>query len=471
MNDNSRTDRRYCIIGAGYAGNGAAKALADAGIPYDQLERNDYIGGNWADGVYDSTHIISSRDTTEYGDYPMPRDYPAFPSREQVLAYLNDYVDHFDLRERIEFGQGVIDIRPLDSNGLGGWRVELASGEVRHYAGVIVANGHHWDRRYPDYPGTFSGKQIHSKDYRRTSDLDGDRILVVGGGNSACDIAVEAAQGLGHAEISLRRGYWFLPKSFLGVPLAEMDRPWLPLWAQRGLAKIAARATFGDYGRYGLPEPDHRPFDCHPTVNSQLLYALRHGRVRPRPDIDRLDAHTVHFVDGTHAEYDTIVWATGFHASFPFLDRRLFEWRNGYPVRVGSLMAPGLANLYVFGLLQPRGGAGPLITAGAEALARIIQAQEHLDHPIGDDISRLRPPSARMLVGVSETMRQIKAGQALLPALLWVAKLQGRSLDEPPALPPASGTPSETQAHPGAGPSDGGAVRPALEASGPRAAA
>ena len=96
------------MIGAGYAGNGVAKALTDAGIAYDQLERTDHVGGNWADGVYDSTHIISSRDTTQYGDFPMPRDYPDFPSREQVIAYLNDYVDCFGLRapDRVRPGGG-----------------------------------------------------------------------------------------------------------------------------------------------------------------------------------------------------------------------------------------------------------------------------------------------------------------------------------------------------------------------------
>jgi Flavin-binding monooxygenase-like len=429
--------RRHCVIGAGYAGNGVAKALTDAGIAYDQLERTDHVGGNWADGVYDSTHIISSRDTTQYGDFPMPRDYPDFPSREQMIAYLNHYVDHFGLRRQIEFGQEVLDARPLDSNGLGGWRVELASGEARHYAGVIVANGHHWDKRYPDYPGTFAGREIHSKDYKRIADLEGARVLVVGGGNSACDIAVEAAQALGHAEISMRRGYWFLPKSFLGIPVAELDRPWIPVWAQRQLGTLAARTTFGDYRRYGLQHPDHRLFDRHPTVNSQLLYAVRHGRVRPRPDIARLDGGTVRFTDGSSADFDTIVWATGFHASFPFLDRDLFEWRGGYPVRVGSLLAPGIANLYVFGLLQPRGGAGPLITAAAGLLARMIRTQERLDHPVADDLGRLRPPSARMLVGVSETMRQIRAARLVLPTIERMARLRGRTVDAPPIVPPA----------------------------------
>jgi cation diffusion facilitator CzcD-associated flavoprotein CzcO len=441
--------RRHLIVGAGYAGNGVAKAFKDAGIPYDHLERNDYVGGNWADGVYDSTHIISSRDSTQYGDYPMPRDYPDFPSREQIVAYLNDYVDEFGLRERIEFATEVVRCEPLDmpgngsrphAPGLAGWRVvvRLPDGaeEVRHYAGVVVANGHHWDKRLPDYPGEFTGATLHSKDYKRVADLAGDRVLVVGGGNSACDVAVEAAGAFGHAELSVRRGYWFLPKSFLGIPLAEWDKPFLPLWLQRRVIKMVARLTFGRYERYGLPEPDHRPFDKHPTVNSQLLYALRHGRVRARPDIARLDGRTVHFADGASAEYDTIVWATGFRVSFPFLDRDLFRWKGDVPVRVGSMLAPGVANLYVFGLLQPRGGAGPLITAGAQLLAEMTRVQERLDHPLADDLARFDSPSTNMLVGVSETMRRIAAARRFgLPAIRRLNQLRGRTLAEPPPLP------------------------------------
>ena len=177
--------------------------------------------------------------------------------------------------------------------------MELGSGEVRHYAGVVVANGHHWAKRYPDYPGEFTGKQLHSKHYRRPSDLEGERVLVVGAGNSACDIAVEAAQARGPCDISMRRGNWFLPKTILGIPTAEWDRPWLPVWVQRRFFKLMLRLRFGSWARYGLPDPDHRPFDKHPIVNDQLLYYLRHGVVRARPGIERLDGRTVHFVDGT----------------------------------------------------------------------------------------------------------------------------------------------------------------------------
>jgi Flavin-binding monooxygenase-like len=432
------TERRHCIIGAGYAGNGVAKAFTDAGIPYDHLEKTDHVGGNWAHGVYDSTHIISSRDSTQYADYPMPRDYPDFPSREQVLHYLNAYVDHFDLRKRIEFGSEVIRLTPLDERGLSGWRVELGSGEVRHYAGVVVANGHHWAKRYPDYPGEFTGRQLHSKDYRRPSDLDGERVLVVGAGNSACDVAVETAHTRGTCDISMRRGNWFFPKTMLGVPTAEWDKPWLPVWVQRRIVTLMLRIRFGSWSRYGLPNPDYRPFDKHPIVNEQMLYFLRHGVVRARPGVERLEERTVHFVDGTASSYDTIVWGTGFEISFPFLDHDLFRWEDGVPVRVASMLAPGVANLYVFGLLQPRGGAGPLISRGAEALAKMIRTQERLDHPLADDLARLRRPRSRMLVGVAETMREIKGAGAALKLISLRARLTGTALAEPPAVPPVT---------------------------------
>jgi cation diffusion facilitator CzcD-associated flavoprotein CzcO len=422
------SERRYCIIGAGYAGNGVAKALKDAGIPYDQLEATDHVGGNWAHGVYDSTHIISSRDSTQYEDFPMPSDYPDFPSRDQVLAYLNGYVDRFGLRERTEFEREVVRCDPLDSNGVGGWRIELASGEVRSYAGVVVANGHHWKQHRPGYPGHFTRTQLHSKDYRRPSDLEGDRVLVVGAGNSACDIAVETAHMRGPCDISMRRGNWFFPKTMLGIPTAEWDKPWLPLRLQRGIVRLMIRIRFGSWSRYGLPKPDYRPFDKHPIVNEQLLYFLRHGVVKARPGIERLEGDTVHFVDGTHSDYDTIVWGTGFEIEFPFLDRDLFPWHDGVPVRVANLLAPGIANLYLFGLLQPRGGAGPLISRGARALARMIRVQERLDHPLADDLARFRKPSSRMLVGVSETMRDIRAGSVLLRILAFRAR--GAALEE-----------------------------------------
>ena len=404
---------RVCVIGAGFAGLGAAKALRDAGIAYDQLEATDHIGGNWAHGVYDSTHIISSRDTTGYSDFPMPAEYPDFPSKAQMLAYLEAFAEEFGLREGIELETRVERVEPLGPKGLDGWRVTLEDGEERDYEAVVVANGHHWAKRYPHYAGQFAGKSFHSKDYKRPSDFEGRRVLVVGAGNSACDIAVEAAREGLETWVSIRRGTHFLPKTIFGVPTSDFDRPWLPVFVQKRLMQVLLRVAVGSNERYGVPKPEHDLFDRHPTVNSQLLYELKHGRITPVPGIERLDGRTVHLVDGSSLEIDTIVWGTGFEVSFPFLDDALFEWEGRYP-KLAGMMPPGYANLYVFGLGQPRGGAGPLVTAAARLLAKMVLAQRDMDRPLADALAKLRKPEARELFGVSEMMRQIKAGERVV---------------------------------------------------------
>jgi cation diffusion facilitator CzcD-associated flavoprotein CzcO len=413
----------HLVIGAGYAGLGVARALRATGIDVEVVERNDEVGGNWLNGVYDSTHIISSRDSTGYAEFPMPRAYPDFPSREQMLAYLRSYAEAFSIRELISFGAEVTRVVPVTPDGVGGWDVTVrrsdGSEHTRRYTGVAVCNGHHWDHSIPTRPGTFSGHQLHSKDYRNPDDIRGSRVLVVGAGNSGCDIAVEASRHFGHALISMRRGYHFLPKTVLGMPAAELDRPWLPTWAQRAFMLSMVRVIHGSNGRYGIPAPDHRLFDRHPVVNSEMLHALRHGRIEYRPDIARFDGETVSFVDGRREEVDTIVWATGFAVSFPFLDRALFEWEDGIPRRVFGMMAPGMAGLYVFGVLQPRGGAGPLISRGSDLLARLVRIQSRADHPISVDLARIRRADARHLVGVSEMMREIAVANRILDVYSW----------------------------------------------------
>ena len=142
----------------------------------------------------------------------------------------------FDLRQHIQFNTKVVMARPLEAEhpfGAGRWEVELASGEKRIYKGILVCNGHHWDRRWPSYPGQFDGETIHSKDYKRPEQLAGKRVLVIGGGNSACDIASEAARVGECSHLSLRRGYWFLPKTIFGLPLVEWIKGWMPVFAQR----------------------------------------------------------------------------------------------------------------------------------------------------------------------------------------------------------------------------------------------
>ncbi|HLM01935.1 MAG TPA: NAD(P)/FAD-dependent oxidoreductase [Pyrinomonadaceae bacterium] len=408
---------KMLIIGAGPCGLGVAKALKEAGIAYEQVEADREVGGNWYHGVYETAHIISSRKTTEYADFPMPADYPDFPSRKQMSDYYKLYADTFNLRENIRFNAKVVMCRPLENET---WEVETADGEKRIYKGVVVCNGHHWDKRFPSYAGEFTGETIHSKDYKTPEQLVGKRVLVIGGGNSACDIASEAARVAKEAHLSLRRGYWFLPKTLFGKPSAESPAIYLPVFLQRIILKMMLRVVVGRYEDYGLPRPDHKLFEHHPTVSGEILHYLKHGRIEPHKDIERFAGKTVHFVDGTSAEVDLIVCATGFYVSFPFLPEGLVPVKNDNIAQLyaGSVL-PDYKNLYVFGTQQIRYGVGPLITPAANLLAKMIKLQERMELPIGLVLkeSGAKLPTTH-LVDPIPSLRRMRIADRTLPLLL-----------------------------------------------------
>ncbi len=415
----------YAIIGAGFSGLGVAAAFRKNGIDYEQLEAEAAIGGNWSHGVYDTVHIISSRKTTEYTDFPMPASWPDFPSAKQMLEYLNAYADHWDLRPRIRHSTRVTRVRVEDPEE-GSWRVswQLPSGETgeRVYEGVIVCNGHHWSCRMPEYPGELTAELMHSKAYKGPAQLADKRVLVIGGGNSACDIAVEAARFAKSAHISMRRGHWFLPKTFFGVPLVELMRPWMPPPLQRALVRAMVKVAVGDYERYGLQRPDHEPFETHPTINSELLYYLRHGEIVPHPGIERWDGADVVFTDGEREPFDLVIAATGYDVDFPFLDEGILRWKDGYPQLIGGVMPLDHKNLYFFGLGQPRYGAGPLVTAGADLLCTTIRAQGQLEMPIGALLERLgQKPPRTWLLDPHAVLRNVRIAKRVFPRLPKVA--------------------------------------------------
>ena len=403
------------VIGAGPVGLAVAKALRNHQILYEQLEADDDLGGNWYHGVYETARLISSKRTTEYPDFPMPRDYPDFPSAGQMIDYLRSYAAAFNLRPQIQFRSKVLMCLPLVD---GRWELELESGEKRVYKGVIVCNGHHWDKRYPDYPGTFSGEYFHSKDYKQPSQLVGKRVLVIGGGNSACDIASEAARVGKTCGLSLRRGYWFLPKTTLGIPLANLAPGWTPVWTQQLVLKILVRLMFGRYESYGLPKPNHRIFDAHPTVNTDILNYIKRGRIQPRPEITRFEDQRVFFGDGTSDKFDTVVCATGFHLSFPFLPPGLVPVKASNALLYGGCTLPDFKNIYIVGTAQPRYGFGPLMTPAADLICKFIEMQDQMELPIGQVLKEVgAQPLRTHLVDPYVALRQMKRIRRLLPQL------------------------------------------------------
>lgn len=413
---------KFAIIGAGPVGISVARALKQKGIAYDQFEADTAIGGNWRHGVYPSAHIISSRKTTEFPDFPMPHHYPDFPSAAQMLAYLTQYAHRYDLEEHITFNTTVEYVEPGDVDE---WQVRLSNGEIRTYEGIIVCNGHHWDRRWPSYEGHFTGELIHSKDYQTPDQLKGKRVLVIGGGNSACDIVAEAARVGVSAHLSLRRGYWFLPKTFYGVPTAELIKTIMPVWMQRIYIQLLLKIVVGDYRRYGLMKPDHKLFEHHPTINSELLHYLKHGRITPHPDVKRFDGRVVEFCDGVREEVDLIVCGTGFNVSMPFLAPDLVQVEGSVAKVQWGMVAPRHRQLYIHGWAQARYGFGPLLTPASDLLAELILVQRRLRNPLGQVLARMnqKPPDTHLLDPM-DIIRKLK----LIKKTLWVLPVVDRYL-------------------------------------------
>ncbi len=218
-----------CVIGAGSSGIAAAKTLHERGFAFDCFEAGDRVGGNWvyknANGMsaaYRSLHINTSRERMEFRDFPMPKSYPDYPHHTHIASYFDAYVDHFGLREAITFETLVT---RAERRPDGRWDVSTDRDETRTYDALIVANGHHWDPRWPEpaFPGhdRFAGVQMHSHFYTGEDPaLFRDRaVVVLGMGNSAMDIAVEASFVASATYLAARRGAWVIPKYLFGRPL------------------------------------------------------------------------------------------------------------------------------------------------------------------------------------------------------------------------------------------------------------
>ncbi len=401
---------RVCVIGAGSSGIVACQVLKARGIAFDCFEKGSQVGGNWRyendngmSSAYRSLHINTSRRVMAYKTLPMPDHYPDYPDHFQMAAYFDEYVDHFGLREKIRFRTEVLEARPEG----GEWEVtvEDADGgrETNRYRAVLVANGHHWDPRWPEpaFPGAeeFEGEQMHAHHYREPDVLRGRRVLVLGLGNSATDIAVESSRIAEETFLAMRRGAYVLPKYMNGKPIDELSNPLvsrLPLAVQRFFSERALGIAAGDMTAYGLPKPDHKLFEAHPTVSSELLPRLGHGDIAVKPNIDRYaGGRTVRFADGSEEEIDLVVYCTGYKMTFPFFAPEVFAAPdNRLPLyrRVASVERPGL---YLIGFIQPLGPIMPLAEAQCEWIADLLGGRATL------------PPPARMRAEIdAEEARQ-----------------------------------------------------------------
>jgi dimethylaniline monooxygenase (N-oxide forming) len=388
--------QKVCIIGAGSSGIVAAQVLDARGIAFDCFEKGSQIGGNWRyendngmSSAYRSLHINTSRRVMAFKSLPMPESYPDYPDHFQMAAYFDEFADHFGLREKISFRTEVTNVEPADGEWAVTTKAQNGVEATERYLAVLVANGHHWDPRWPEpaFPGSedFEGEQLHAHHYREPDVLRGKRVLVLGLGNSATDIAVESSRIAEKTFLAVRRGAYVLPKYLNGKPIDEAVHPlasYLPLSVQRFFAMKGLEIAAGDMETYGLPKPDHKLFEAHPTVSSELLPRLGHGDITVKPNIERFGGgRKVEFVDGSSEEIDLVVYCTGYKITFPFFDPKVLSAPdNRLPLyrRVVSVERPGL---YFIGFIQPLGPIMPLAEAQAEWIADLLSGRAVLPPP------------------------------------------------------------------------------------------
>ncbi len=401
----TRQADRTCVIGAGPSGITACKSLQGRGIEFDCFEKGSEAGGVWRyrndnqmSSAYRSLHINTSREQMQYAAFPMPDDYPDYAGHELLAQYFDAYVDHFGFRDSISFRTEVLSVEPGDDHT---WQVTTqdrdGERETHAYASVIVANGHHWDPRMPEpsFPGSgeFEGEQIHAHHYRETDILEDKRVLILGIGNSACDIAVESSRIADKTFLAMRRGAYIMPKYLRGRPTDELSGDLasrMPIWVQRKYLELELKNAVGTMTQYGLPEPDHKLLEAHPTVSSELLPRLGHGDITVKPNIDHLDGDSVVFVDGSSEKIDLIIYCTGYRITFPFLDPGVIDTEDNRVSLYRRTVPVDRPGLYFIGLIQPLGAIMPLAELQSEWVADLVDGSAVLPprREMLDDIER-----------------------------------------------------------------------------------
>lgn len=372
---------KVAVIGAGCSGITALKNLLQAGVTEVVcFEQNAEVGGNWIyspqlshSSVCETTHIISSKTLSAYVDFPMPEDYPDYPSHEQVLAYFQSYARHFDLYPHIRFNSQITAATLLDNQQ---WQLEINGQETQLFDYLFVANGHHNVPRHPEgVEEAFSGEYLHAHAYKTNAPFKDQRVLVIGSGNSGCDCAVEISRVAKHAAISIRRAQYIIPKFFLGKPTDTFNKviTYFPKPLGNLMRSLTLKLMVGDYRSYDLPKPDFPVTAAHPTLNSELLYKIRHGKVHPRAGIAEINGKEITFNDGRKEEYDTIVAATGYKITLPFFKRDFINYEEADRIPLYLRMFHhDYPSLVFIGLFQPQGAIWPLSDLQAKLAASYV---------------------------------------------------------------------------------------------------
>jgi dimethylaniline monooxygenase (N-oxide forming) len=379
-------DDRICVIGAGCSGLAALKALRERELDAVCLEQGSDVAGNWRyendsglSGAYGSLRTNVSRAHMQYRCFPMPASVGDFPHHSAMAEYLAAFAQAFDLRRCIRFSTRVERVEPAAE---GSWRVTVTGGPTERYRAVVVASGHHWDPIWPELDGATTARISHSHAYRTPDAFAGTRVLVIGSGQSAVEIATEIGRVAARTILSVRRGAHVIPRRLLGAPFDRLDvdlvnrLPWRMInWITEQLVRVGRRDDPADYG---FRRPPHRLLEQIPTVSSDLGPALRSGALVVRPEVRRLDGARVEFVDGSVEAIDRIVCATGYRICLPFLSPSLVAAEGAALSLYRRIVPPDLPGLSFIGLVDAPAGLLPIVEQQSTWLAEVLTGRLRL---------------------------------------------------------------------------------------------
>jgi len=364
------------VVGAGPAGLASAAALQRAGRRVVVLERGD-VGAAWRTR-YDRLHLHTVRWLSGLPGWGIPREFGKWPSRDGVVEYLERYAERHELEVRTNTAVERID------GVAGAWTVMTSAGPVEAER-VVVATGQSNLPFLPEWAGGAAVPVVHSADYRNPRPYVGQRVLVVGTGNSGAEIAVDLADG-GAAEVVLavrtppsivRRDTLGIPSQLLGIATAR-----LPVPVVDRIAATLRRLSFPDLTPYGLPAP-RRPYSeflrrrVIPILDVGIVAAVRDGRVRVVAAVERLEGSSAVLADGSSVEVDAVVAATGYRTGLePLVGHLGVLDERGEPVVHGAAEHAGAPGLHFVGYDVTLGGLFRLIGMQARQLARAVAATE-----------------------------------------------------------------------------------------------
>ena len=376
---------RVAVIGAGAAGLCSARHLLARGLEVVVYEIGSCIGGLWVFGndnglspAYDSLHLNSEARVTAYKDFPFPEGSPLYPDHRQVRQYLEAYAEKFGVTPHIRLHSRVTQVVPAGAGtGAGRWRVFLEDGSSSDFDAVVVGSGHQGLPSHPAWRGDFTGEYLHSHTYRIPEPFRGKRVLVVGMGNSAVDIAADICVVTKSATLSARSPVLMMPRMLFGVPtsrvLGRLEKPWMPWPVRRTIREVFTRIVHGRMEQWGFVTPKSR---THPTSHPSLMSHFVWDRIKARPGIESVKGQDVRFVDGTSETFDSVIVATGYHVDLPFLApqlRPLDGHKLGLFLRVVHPANPGL---YFVGMFNVAGGGNiRMMDDQAEWVAKLMTGQ------------------------------------------------------------------------------------------------